>query len=763
MAVDPMGSLGSNATGNDSNLSFSGGPDPLQSALQKSGIDDGQPTQPRLGVSYKVTGDSKIPVSSARGKLWKSRRDAASRMMKDMMDAWDEAIRYYNHDQSQHRDGQDPSHSNNRFVARRLNEKHSATENVVFANVAAQLPELYAKNPQITCSSTLDDDKDVAAQRHEYARAVEKLVNQLFAMETAPGINLKPKAKRAVVLALLTNTAYVEVGYTMKDKSSEQALNDLQTLGEQLANAKNQQEIEEAEQAIFALEERIEFLSPAGPYARLRVGQQVLVDPDHNDDNHADAKWVMIEDMLPTEYINAVYGDKDPETNEVKSVYNATHILDGNGQSQEDQDNFSIFNDKKDYNAYGYMDEHSFNKAKRTKVWYIWDKVTRRLEMYADNDWTWPIWVWDDPYQLQGFFPLRRLSFHINPVATFSKGEVSYYLDQQDMINEINDEMRRALLWVRRNIFYDKNKVTKEEAEKILKGPDATAVGLDVPDGADPNKLVFSIPPPSMAGAKEIFNKEGVYTAINRITGVNDVARGEQFKTNTTNRQVDYYSTMGNMRMDERLDSIEDFIAGIGWMIAQLCMRFMEAQEVSQLIGQDVTPFWKPIDNVHDFSRLTLTCVGGSSQKQGSSQKKQEAIQLGQVLSQFARAAPATTLMTTLRIFSDAFDDLEISEKDWQLLAQEAQQTISNSQGGMPGSQPQQGQPQQGQPQQGGNPAQMFSQVAEAMQQLPPQMLKAVGLMLEKGVPPMVIFQHMAQQAGAAPANGNAAQQNGAQ
>ena len=102
-----------------------------------------------------------------------------------------------------------------------------------------------------------------------------------------------------------------------------------------------------------------------------------------------------------------------------------------------------------------------------TKVWYVWDKVTRRLEMYADNDWKWPIWVWDDPYGLQGFFPLTPMWFHENPVAMYAKGEVSYYLDQQDQINEINDEKRRALLWARRNIFYNpETGVTQEIADQ---------------------------------------------------------------------------------------------------------------------------------------------------------------------------------------------------------------------------------------------------------------------------------------------------------
>ena len=62
-----------------------------------------------------------------------------------------------------------------------------------------------------------------------------------------------------------------------------------------------------------------------------------------------DANWMMIEDMLPTEYINAIYGEEDEDKEEVKSIFEPTHVLTGGGGSDDDKE-FSLFS-KKD-NAY---------------------------------------------------------------------------------------------------------------------------------------------------------------------------------------------------------------------------------------------------------------------------------------------------------------------------------------------------------------------------------------------------------------------------
>jgi len=676
--------------------------------------------------------------------------------MSDLIDAWDEAIRYYNHDQADHRDGNtgaysgSPKTAGNRNVARRLNEMFSSTENVVFANVTAQVPELYAKNPIVSVSATPETDPSAKETTDAFARALQKLVDVLFAMKFPPGVNMKPKAKKNVLICLLTNMAWFEVGYTKKDKSSEQAMNDLLQLSQELASAEDAEDIREIEGKLTALEEKIEFLQPSGPYVRIRMPHQVLRDPNGIDPYLSDCNWTMIEDMLPTAYINAIFAVEDEDKEEYISVFEPTHILNGSGGGDQGEEDFTLFNKSpaNDYSAYGFTSKDAFDKSCYTKVWYVWDKVTRRLEMYADNDWKWPIWVWDDPYQLQGFYPLTPLWFHDNPAAVYAKGEVSYYLDQQDQINEINDEKRRALLWARRNIFYNKNAgITQEAVDAILKGPDATATGLDVPEGVDPKNMIFSLTPPSM-NFTSLFDKTELYKAIDRIAATNEVERGGEFKTNTTNKAIDYYSTMGNMRMDMRLDAIEDALGDVGWKLAQLCLRFMDVQTASQLTGMDVSPFWRPLDNLRDFQQMSVTVVGGSTQKLTTQQKKQEAIQIGQVLSQYVRAAPASALKATLTMMSKAFDDFMISKEDWDAIEQEVAMMAQSQQGGAPGAPQGSSAPggapasMGGAPQAGGG-MQVAAAVVQALQQLPPPVLQAIGQALAQGIPPAQIFQQM--------------------
>ena len=209
--------------------------------------------------------------------------------------------------------------------------RFSSTENIVFSNVNAQIPELYAKNPIVSVTNEMVGDPELTEASDAFARAIQKLVSKLFTMKYAPGVNIKPKAKKNVLIALLTNRAWFEVGYTNKDKSSEQAIVDLQTLSDELAKAKDDEEIREIEGKFVALEEKIEFLQPSGPYVRIRMPHQVLVDPNGNDPWLSDGNWMMIEDMLPTAYINAIYGQEDEDREEVKSIFEPTHVLSAGG------------------------------------------------------------------------------------------------------------------------------------------------------------------------------------------------------------------------------------------------------------------------------------------------------------------------------------------------------------------------------------------------------------------------------------------------
>jgi hypothetical protein len=690
---------------------------------------------------YQVIGDTKVPVSKAHGKLWNSRRQQAlsARRSNDLVKAWDEAIRYYRNDQIAHRtddtDGGD--YSGNETGAMKMHRRFSETENVVFANVSALVPTLYAKNP--SAEFTANDPKD-----NEIGVMLEKLTNRILSKKSHPGVNLKPKVRKSVVMCTLTNVAYCEVGYTFREQSSEQAMQDLATLSDELTKAKSPEKVREVEGKIEALEQAVDVLRPAGPWVKFRRPHDVIWDTDGEDDDNMDSKWCMIADFISTSYLNAKFTEMKGQTR--RSLYKPTHVIkagesgeSGHNIAENEINQYSLFQDdegkKQNAQAFGYSDDDAYKSAQRTKCWWVWDKVTRRVLLYADNDWSFPVWVWDDPYKLQGFFPIYKLQFNTDPENTTGKGEVTYYLDQQDAINTINSELKQARQWARRNLFYDKNKISKDEVEKYLKGDEDVAVGVDVPEGMNLKDFVTSVVPPSMQFI-QLFDKGPILEAIDRVSSVQPVMRGTEFKTNTTNQAINQYNSTQQTRTDEKIDAVEDFIGNIAWAIAQMTLQFMDKSQVEMLIGKSNSVSWRNMSANEVAASIQMTVVGGSTQKQTSESKKQQAMQMGQVLGQFVNAAPIPVMLTMMKTFRAAFNDV-IPDEEWgaimDSIQQQAQQPSAPAGGGEGGSGEEA--PTQNTSPQGGAGADPIAALEQVVDAMPPEAKQALGAAMAKGVP----------------------------
>ena len=710
-------------------------PDSVDATINES-LGDAAPKKrgrKRKEPSYRVVGDSKIPVAKATGMVWKSRLSQGRKHTENVAESWAEAIRYFDNDQLGHRVARENA-SGNVIGNQRLNQSITQTENVVFANVTTMVPALYARNPEAEFTSNIESKKDLAT-------TLERLVNVLGGQKSAPGINLKPKAKRCVVTCLLTNRAWIKIGWITRNESSEKALEDLSVLAKALEKAKDVKKIIEIEGKLQALEESIDILQPSGPFAKVRAPTDVIIDPNAKEVDLSDAKWLIERDMLPTEFILAKYAEKKGKSEEYMSIYAATHVMkvliDGDDPDVNPSsiDNFSLFDDKDaTAKSFGFNDDIAFAKAKMTEVFFVWDKVTRRVLMFNGKDWTWPIWVWDDPLQLDSFYPYYPLTFFESPKGPLTKGEVSFYLDQQDAINEIADEKRRARRWARRNIVFNQNILSQDDASAILNGDDGTARPLNIPIDTDITKAIFSIPVPSLQFEK-VFDKEDEYRAIDRISSVGTVLRGEQFKTNTNKAAVAANSQAANMRVDEKADQIEDWIGQIYWGVAQLCLMNMSKEEVTKLIGEEGAATWENLSK-DEISSLSHQVLGGSTKKPTSAAKKEEALEFGQVLGQFVNAAPGPVLKMMLKVMERAFDEVTMREEDWQELTA----AIEQQQGG---EQP----PGEGQPD-GQNDVATASpeQLKQVLAQLPPEAKQQVMSAIKSGVPPQKALQSVMQQ-----------------
>ena len=704
----------------------------LEKALSASGMGKKQIEADTTPV-YRKFRDSRIPVSKHMGPLWCARKDGGLKARGDSSKAWEEAIAYYCNDQSGHREQKD-NESGNTLYSRRLNKQWTETENIVFANCSIMVPMLYAQNPTVTVTS----DNDAYEL---FCKSVERLANKLMSMKTAPGLNFKNKMRRTILTSLLTNKGGIKIGWTAKQDSDETAQQQLVDLAMRLEKAKNKKEIREIEGELIALEEKVAMLSPSGPWTRSLTPDRVVVDPTSIEPDGSDAMWMMEWDYLPTSYINAVYATKQGD--EYRSIYEPTHVMhvDSSKQVEDVVNNFSLLQGEGELKAatYGYSNEAAFKSAQHTKVWYVWDKTTRRVMMFADNNWKWPMWVWDDPYKLPRFFPYFFLWFHESPNTNSPRGEVNYYLDQQDAINEINDELRRSRKWARRNVFYNKDKISQADVEAVLKGDDGTARGIDVPEGMKIDDIIFSLTPPAIR-VPELFSVDSKVAAIDRITGINAAMRGAQFKTNTTNKAVESYSQTANIRTEERIDLIEDFIADIMWNVIMLCLMNWDAEDVVELIGPKYAQNWKRITDPADFNtNYHMRVEGGSVNKPNSESKKQMALELAQVLGQFANAAPALVIVM-LKMIERSFNEVVITDEEWQMVMQTMEMALTKAGSGPSGEAEQQG----------AETAQTDEQLKEQLRQqiasLPPQAQQELEALVQQGVPPAEALQQIQAQ-----------------
>jgi hypothetical protein len=185
-------------------------------------------------------------------------------------------------------------------------------------------------------------------------------------------------------------------------------------------------------------------------------------------------------------------------------------------------------------------------------------------------------------------------------------------------------------------------------------------------------------------------------------------------------------------RLDEKIDAVEDFIGQIGWAIAQLCMMYMDKSTVATLIGEQYAGLWRNMSAGEVATSIQMHVVGGSTQKPTSESKKQQALQMGQVLGQFVNAAPAPVLLTMLETMRSAFNDT-IPDERWQIIMDSIEQAggagtpVAGASGGNGQSA---GRGEASAP--SSDPIAAIEQVFEA---LPPEAKQALGMAVARGVP----------------------------
>lgn len=623
---------------------------------------------------YRIYPGSRIPVSRSVGVAWRQKFDATKATYEVIEREWDEAYKYYNNTQTKGVE-----------TPRGVFKRGDSTENVVYSNINIMLPAVYGQDPDITINTSSDKNA-------EFVESLKTLLNALIRRKQF--LNAKPKMRRAAGMALLTNRGVLKLDYILKDDSRQAAYEELAKLSNELAEAKNPTEVEKIYGKIQALETTLEVRENSGPKLTTVLPHNLWVDPYSELPDATDSQFMIERIYLPTAFLNAKFTMKNEEDCQVL-VYKPTHKASFTSENGTREDGLGMVLDAisgEEITKHEDEKRAGYRGLYYSECYYVWDKLMRRVYLFQRDDWTWPIWVWDDWMHLSRFFPYYIIAFGMSTGGSTSVGEVSYYLDQQDELNEINRKVAR----IRRSIFdywfYDSSTTSSDNVANLLKAVrgessanNEKVLGIKVPENKKIGDMIFHLPGPDQ-NTEAFFKKEPILETINRVSNTSDALRGVQFKTNTNEAAVQTYQDAARLSVGAKADVVEDVVADMALGVAELCVQYMPPEEVAGIIGLYNAIGWQNM-SVQDFNaQFSMEVVAGSTEKPNSAFKKKEAVQIGQMLGQFSSAAPLTALKIMLKVLQAAFTDVIIKPEDWQQLQREAeasmQQGVSTGGGG---------------------------------------------------------------------------------
>jgi len=618
---------------------------------------------------YQIYAGSKLPVGRAVGPMFKKRLDGALKAYEAVHIVWELCYQYYNFDQT-------------RSLETPLGtfKRGDSSENVIHSNINITLPAVYSKNPDVSCSTSDGQDEP-------FCQAMQSLLNAL--LRRRDQLNAKPRVKRCTGLALLTNHGVLKIDFTKKDDSRETAIAEMQKLSDELQTVKKQEDADALWGKYEALERNMEVRRPNGFTLSTVMPQNLIVDPHAEEPDGSDAEWMMERVNILTSELIERFTREDDERGRVL-LYKPTHkavFTRGEGSSDDamgmvlsalsDSESTSAVRSYTSDERLAYLDQYY------TECYYVWDKAFRRIYLFHRDDWTWPIWVWDDTLNTTVFFPYFFIMFSFSTGGMLSVGDIAFVLDQQDHINDINRQaanIRRAVFdyW-----FYNAEKFDQQEIEKVIdaiRGKiklDKHAIGVkDLGDGEKVKDMIESISPPSI-NYKELFDKEPLIEGINRQTNTSDALRGVQFKTNTNVEAVNTYQQSMQLSIGAKVDVVEDAMTNLCYSVAEIAVQNWDTETVAGFIGEELAKGWQEMDIETFRSTYSVEITPGSTEKPTSVFKKKEALEIAQAVGQFAQAAPGATLSIMLRVLSKAFTDVVIKPEDWNALGQEIQAQLN--------------------------------------------------------------------------------------
>lgn len=610
--------------------------------------DDEAPYLPAKGMS--------IPVPKTLGTLIERKYKDAKEAYEPDHQKWDQAFEMYRQSSSEGVKLDDGETYRNKHEA-------DADENIIRVNIRSVMRSTYMQNPHVEFTDT---------QSGKLADSIGYIFGFLMSKRSYPGIGMKAKARRWVLHAQLTNFGVIRLDYQPHEGSQDEAIAELQKLEKSLEKAKTKKDVKEIYARLERLHEQMPLTDRKGMKLTNVLPNKVIVDPKCTYPDLSDADWLAEEFDMDRIYMQQTYYEEDEDgVLRLRANPKATTRPVGESSADDIKEKVvdTVINARTD-------EQNEVLKKQTVACIYFYDKILRRRYLFNTEDWSYPLWVEDDDLQLSRFFRHFILSFGEPVDGVVQAGEVSYYIGQAKQINEINRKVHQIRQAVFNTLVYNKKNTDSKEVTRLvrhLNNPGRVrAFGIGDDGDRKISEILEALQPPSMQH-RELFDTTNLRQQIGRMASTSEVDQGQQFKTNTTNDQVNYYQNNRQETTGIMIDIVEDALDDLAWSMTEVLVSKYSPEEITEMVGPKKAEGFQTM-SVEDFNKAyRMQIASGSIEKPSSEFKKRESLNIAQAIGQVGQAAPGTTMMIMLRMFQNAFSNLIVTEDDWSRFNQEIQ------------------------------------------------------------------------------------------
>jgi hypothetical protein len=304
---------------------------------------------------------------------------------------------------------------------------------------------------------------------------------------------------------------------------------------------------------------------------------------------------------------------------------------------------------------------------KKAEVWEIWDK-TRRKRIWIVKGYDKPLRIDDDPYGLEGFFPLPEPLLSVNDTSTLvPRPEYFEYRDQAEDLDEIVGRIARLTRALKRRGVYDQ---AVKELKRLATAGDnqfipvenwqalATKGGLAAAFQTEDISQIAVV-------LKELYaQRDMLVQAIYELTGIADIMRGSSDPNETLGAQQ-LKAQFGSTRIKRRQRAVQKWIRDLYKLKAEIVAEHFEPQVLQEMTGLAISPEIMKILRSDKLRGYRIDIETDSTVFEDEASQKQQTAEMMTAIGTFMREAlpvvQAVPEMTPL-----AFEMLEMGVRQFK-------------------------------------------------------------------------------------------------